>query len=335
MCLSNLKTVIARRCSKDKLYEYADRYGTRIAEVVLCYGVLWSVLGNDALPKLSDSTAENGTLVVSNLSNDSVIFYEKQRGLRRLLDVPYGHFFALFVLLITSSLFGFAAKLLYLPPLTGMLISGFTLRNVPRIDVASNIHPLWSSTIRNFCLVVVLIRGGLSLDAHQLKRLKLAVFLLAMIPCICEGAADGLVSTFLLPLPWKWGLMLGYVLAAISPAVVIPTMLHLQKRHYGVTKGITTLIVAAASVDVVTAVSLFGVFLGLVFSEGSLVLDIFRAPIQIILGLAYGVIFGLLLWILPSRRVSVQCHGYVVVQSRQCQMQESQPTSFCIPAGLH
>jgi hypothetical protein len=81
-------------------------------------------------------------------------------------------------------------------------------------------------------------------------------------------------------------------------------MLQLQRRHFGTEKGIPTLIVAAASVDVVTAVSLFGIFLGLVFSDGSLVLDIFRAPIQISVGLIFGAGFGFLLWIFPTRKVS-------------------------------
>lgn len=139
------------------------------------------------------------------------------------------------------------------------------------------------------------------MDAKQLKKLKLAVLVLGVIPCVLEGAIDGIVGTFYLRMPWQWALTLGYVIAAISPAIVVPTMLSLDNRGYGKKKGITTLTVAAASLDVVVSVSLFGVFLGLAFSAGNVVLDVFRAPIQILIGVAFGVLFGLVAWVLPSK----------------------------------
>jgi hypothetical protein len=197
---------------------------------------MWSILGYDAFPKefipirrLSNQTDDvsafedrNASLCAWNSSwflgsvygfndnmscNDSqLVASEDNQG---LLVIPDGHFFALFMLLVISALFGFFFKLLKLPPLTGMLIAGCILRNVPSVNFAADISRKWSSTIRNITLVVVLIRGGLSLNTQQLKRLKLAVFLLALLPCICEGAIDGGVATFFIPLPWKWGLMMG------------------------------------------------------------------------------------------------------------------------------
>ena len=126
-----------------------------------------------------------------------------------LLDVQQGHFFALAVLLIATGIGGYLVGLIHLPPLLGMLVAGFILANVPVINIAVDISPVWSASLRNVALVVILTRGGISLDARQLRRLKFAVPLLAFTPCLVEGAIDGLVAIFYLNMPWQWGLLLG------------------------------------------------------------------------------------------------------------------------------
>ena len=128
-----------------------------------------------------------------------------------LLDVREGHFFALAVLLVAAAIGGYLTGLLHLPPLLGMLLAGFLLANVPGISIAVDISNIWSASLRNIALVVILTRGGLSLDASQLRRLKFAVPLLAFTPCLVEGAIDGLVAIFYLQMPWQWGLLLGWV----------------------------------------------------------------------------------------------------------------------------
>ncbi len=126
-----------------------------------------------------------------------------------LLTFPTGHFFSFILLLVVSSAFGVMAKWIFLPPLIGMIIAGFILRNVPGIDFARDISGSWSSTARNIALVLVLTRGGLSMDIKQLKRLKMAVLLLAFLPCLLEGAIDGMMGTLWLKLPWQFGFTLG------------------------------------------------------------------------------------------------------------------------------
>lgn len=128
-----------------------------------------------------------------------------------LTYIPDGHFFALALLLIFSSICGYLAKLIFLPPLFGMIVAGIILRNVPYINFAKDIQPTWSSTIRNIALVIILIRGGLSMKLKDLKRLKHAVLILGAFPCILEGAVDGLIATYFLNMPWQWGFLLGYV----------------------------------------------------------------------------------------------------------------------------
>ena len=164
--------------------------------------VVVDVQGNDTVPIL---TMNNSTVSI----DAEAAFADNEDEITSLLQFPDGHIFGLAVLLIFASICGFIAKLIYFPPLFGMIIAGFLLRNVPHIDFAQDISPIWSSTIRNVALVIVLIRGGLSLNPEQLKRLKLAVLLLAFGPCVVEGAVDGIVGTFYLKLPWQWAFMLG------------------------------------------------------------------------------------------------------------------------------
>ena len=128
--------------------------------------------------------------------------------------LPGQNLFSLFILLVFASLAGFfVSKIPFVtfPPLLGMLIAGFLLRNVPGISVAKSINKQWSAHLRNVALVVILLRSGLGLDIKALKRLKCTVLRLAFCPCLVEALTVGIISHFLLGMPWLWALMLGYV----------------------------------------------------------------------------------------------------------------------------
>lgn len=140
-----------------------------------------------------------------NFTNDDL--FDVPAG-NSLLFFPSGHFFALVVLGIVSSLMGFLVKFCCLPPLVGMIIAGFMLRNLP-IVLIGQISPVWSSVIRNVALVIVLVRGGLALNFKKLNHLKIAFVMLAFIPCVLEGTLEGIIATFYLQLPWQWGFLLG------------------------------------------------------------------------------------------------------------------------------
>lgn len=93
------------------------------------------------------------------------------------------------------------------------------------------------------------------------------VLRLAFVPCLVETAVVGLASHFLMGLPWLWSFLLGFVLAAVSPAVVVPCLLEIQTLGYGVSKGVPTLVIAAASLDDVLAISGFSILLGIIFRQ--------------------------------------------------------------------
>nr|CAD7453669.1 unnamed protein product [Timema tahoe] len=189
------------------------------------------------------------------------------------LVAPRGPLFQMLFLFILAYLAGQFTSLCRLPPLLGMLVTGIALRNVGFFHMTGIFVDL-VSTLRNTAMVVILIKAGLGLDAGALRRLSLIVVRLAFIPCLAEAATVCLVSHFLLGYSWLWGLLLGFILGAVSPAVVVPSLLTLKEKGYGEDKGISTLVVAASSIDDIAAISGFGIVLSVIFSQGKIVNDI-------------------------------------------------------------
>ncbi len=202
---------------------------------------------------------------------------------------------ALGLLFAAASVGGLAARSSGLPPLLGMLLCGIVLRNLPG-DLLGDLPEDWSIALRLIALTVILLRAGLGLDLDALVGLRGSLVRLAFLPNLCEAITVAGVAWVVLDLPVIWGLLLGFVVAAVSPAVVVPSLLDLQHRGYGVAKGIPTMILAAATFDDVLAITGFGATLSLIFADdggtgvtGSLV----RAPVELALGLGVGVLAGL------------------------------------------
>ena len=143
-----------------------------------------------------------------------------------------------------------------------------------------------------------MLRAGLGLDLSKLRRLGLSVLRLAVLPCLAEALTVALLSAWWLSLPPAWAGMLGFVVAAVSPAVVVPGMLDLQARNYGTAKGVPTLVVAAASFDDVLAIAGFGICLALMISsEGESSSDsvawlVLKAPTELLSGVGGGIALG-------------------------------------------
>ncbi|CAG0885453.1 unnamed protein product [Darwinula stevensoni] len=224
-------------------------------------------------------------------------------GSEMLLD---GNLFKLYIVFFACLLGGWVMEIIRLPGLLGMLLVGILLGNLERQTgwMEHPLQPEWSGKIRGIALVVILIRAGLGLNPEQLRRLSLMVTRLAFVPCTIEAIAVACFSYFILELPWTWGFMLGFAFAAVSPAIVIPCMLRIQEEGYGVDKGIPTLLLAASSMDDVLAISAFVVFLGVTFSQGSIIKKIFMPFAEIIVGLLYGIILGVIFWFVPNHKDS-------------------------------
>ncbi|KAM9836396.1 sodium/hydrogen exchanger 9B2 [Aulostomus maculatus] len=242
---------------------------TKVCLFALLFGVVWSITGSECLPG--------------------------------------GNLFGIVILFICSVLGGKLVGMVQLPtlppfpPLLGMLLAGLVLRNVPYITDAVYINTHWSAALRNIALAIILTRAGLGLDPSALRRLKAVCVRLAVGPCVVEACIVAVVSHFLLGLAWVWGFILGFVLAAVSPAVVVPSMLLLQKEGYGVEKGIPTLLMAAGSFDDILAITGFSTCLGIAFSTGSTWMNILKGLLEVVGGIIAGLILGLFLCCFPSQ----------------------------------
>lgn len=214
--------------------------------------------------------------------------------------LPGGDYFALLVLGLIAFLAGRLTRLIKLPMLVGMMIVGFVLRNAPYINVANAIPEHWAGNIRNCALCLILLRAGLEVDSDVLKRRSIACSELIFIPFIVECVSAAVAAHFLFNMAWIWSFLLGFMLSAVSPAVVLPVMIKLQKKGIGSGNGIPTMVIAVAGIDDVLAVTGFEVVLGLIFATGSLAWNIAQGPVQIIIGIIYGILLGVITWYLPN-----------------------------------
>ncbi|XP_026159173.1 sodium/hydrogen exchanger 9B2 [Mastacembelus armatus] len=220
--------------------------------------------------------------------------------------LPGGNLFGITILFICAVIGGKLVALIHLPklppfpPLLGMLLMGFLLRNIPVVTEGVYIDFRWSASLRNIALAVILARAGLGLDPKALRKLKSVCIRVAVGPCMIEACTTALVSHFLMGLPWVWGFILGFVLGAVSPAVVVPSMLLLQKYGYGVEQGIPTLLMAAGSIDDILAITGFTTCLGMAFATGSPGYNLLRGVLEVAGGMVAGILLGFLIQYFPS-----------------------------------
>uniref|UniRef100_A0A1I8G048 Na_H_Exchanger domain-containing protein n=1 Tax=Macrostomum lignano TaxID=282301 RepID=A0A1I8G048_9PLAT len=277
-----------------------------VLSILVLYGLLFVIVGDHALPRrciaLNSTTAANATLATASFLNDSSATSAEQ--IEEQLQCSGGNFFGLFVLFVCSMTASSLSKKLNLPPLLGMLIVGCVLGNAPEINVARHISKEYFNKLRELALCTILLRAGLSLDPSTLRRLSATVFRLSFIPCLVESTVGAIAAFFILGFPWEWGFILGFVLGAVSPAVVVLGMLKLEYRGYGVEKGIPTLIIAASSMDDVLAITGFSLALGMASNDGdgSIAGALFRGPRDAFIGIVYGSALGALLWFIPDQK---------------------------------
>lgn len=220
---------------------------------------------------------------------------------------PGGNLFGIVVLFICAVIAGRLMGLIRLPklppfpPLLGMLLAGMLLRNIPVVTDAVKIDKEWSAALRTIALAVILARAGLGLDAGALKKLKGVCVRVALGPCLIEASTIAVASHFIMGLPWVWGFILGFVLGAVSPAVVVPSMLLLQKDGYGVEQGVPTLLMAAGSFDDIVAITGFTTCLGVAFASGSTWFNVLRGLLEVLGGMVAGILLGFFLQYFPSK----------------------------------
>jgi len=192
-------------------------------------------------------------------------------------------------------------RTLRFPGLVGMLLLGVVSGPFVLDWLAPDFLQI-SSDLRMMALIVILLRAGFELSREALSRVGLQTLLLSCIPGLCEGATVALLGPHFLPLTHLESAMLGFILAAVSPAVVVPLMIRFIEEHRGVRKGIPTMILGAASIDDVFAITFFSVFLGFYRGESvHLSRALIGIPVSILLAIGTGLLLGWMLYRLFDR----------------------------------
>lgn len=182
-------------------------------------------------------------------------------------------------------------KMCRLPALLGMMLTGVLLG--PNVfDLIDPSILAASAELREIALVVILIRAGLAMDLKDLRRVGRPAFLMSFVPATFELAAVVIFAPLLLGVSYLDAALLGAVLAAVSPAVVVPRMLKLMGTGYGRDKSIPQLILAGASVDDIYVIVLFASFTGMYQGQSFDFLSLLRVPISVVSGLILGTLTG-------------------------------------------
>lgn len=197
------------------------------------------------------------------------------------------------ILLVGMSV-GWICKKMKLPSLLGMLVTGIVLGPYMLNLLDDSILGI-SAELRKIALIIILTRAGLGLDLSGLKKIGRPAVLMCFVPASLELLGILLIAPKLLGISMLEAAILGAVLAAVSPAVVVPRMVKLMEEGYGVREGIPQLILAGASVDDVYVIVLFSTFLGMMQGESASVIHFINIPISIFLGVGIGFLIGVIL----------------------------------------
>lgn len=198
------------------------------------------------------------------------------------------------LILILGMFMGWICQKIKLPSLLGMLITGIVLGPYVLNLLDDSILGI-SAELRKIALIIILTRAGLGLDLSGLKKIGRPAVLMCFVPASFELTGMILLAPKLMGLTVLEAAIMGAVLAAVSPAVVVPRMVKLMDEGYGVNEGIPQLILAGASVDDVYVIVLFSTFVGMMQGEGASILKFVNIPISIFLGIAIGLLIGVLL----------------------------------------
>ena len=191
---------------------------------------------------------------------------------------------------------GAICQKLKLPRIIGMLITGIILGPYVLDFLDPSILSI-SSDLRKMALIIILIKAGLSLDLNDLKKVGRPAVMMSFVPASCEILAYIVFAPCLLGVNRTEAALMGAVLSAVSPAVVVPRMVQLIENKYGTQKAIPQMILAGASCDDIFVIVLFTTFLGMVQGGHASLMDFVNIPISILLGVLLGALTGYLLYL--------------------------------------
>jgi NhaP-type Na+/H+ or K+/H+ antiporter len=199
------------------------------------------------------------------------------------------------IILLGGWLFARLFERMRLPGVLGMVFFGI-LCSIGIKDRTPAL--LWEIApfLKSLALIVILLRAGLGISRENLQRAGKAAFFMTFVPCLCEGLALTLTFHWLFSFSWAVSGLTAFMLAAVSPAVIVPTMLELKEKGYGQNNQVPTIVLAGASADDVIAITIFSAFLGLATSQGIQPARLLAGiPLSILIGIAAGAALGFVL----------------------------------------
>lgn len=198
-----------------------------------------------------------------------------------------------FIFLVGLSLAA-VCQALKLPRIIGMLVTGILLGPYV-LDLLDPSILSISSELRQIALIIILLKAGLSLNLSDLKKVGRPAIMMSCVPATFEILAYFLLAPYFLGITRLEAAVMGAVMGAVSPAVVVPRMVQLMEGNYGTSKSIPQLILAGASCDDIYVIVLFSTFSTMVQGGNAHIQDFINIPISIVLGVALGAVFGCLL----------------------------------------
>lgn len=183
---------------------------------------------------------------------------------------------------------------LHLPSLVGMIATGIILGPYALNLLDDSILTI-SPDLREIALVIILFRAGLSLDTEDLKTIGLPAVLMSFVPALFEIAAIVLIAPLLFEISRVDAAVMGAVVAAVSPAVIVPSMLRIMEKGYGRQRRVPQLILAGASLDDIFVIVLFSSFLTLAMGGKLSAASFLEIPLAIGAGIVIGLLAGWLL----------------------------------------
>ena len=198
------------------------------------------------------------------------------------------------LILLVGMFTGWICKQLRLPSLLGMIITGILLGPHIFNMIDESILNI-SSDLRRIALIIILTRAGLSLDLNDLKKVGRPAILMCFVPACFEMIGMVILAPRLLGVSVLDAAIMGAVVGAVSPAVIVPKMLKLMEEKYGTQQGIPQLILAGASVDDVFVIVMFSAFAGLAQGGNVSPMSFVKIPVSIVVGIFVGMIFGIVL----------------------------------------
>ena len=200
---------------------------------------------------------------------------------------------SLCVIMLSGLLLGWICKKIRFPSLFGMIIAGIIIGPYALNLIDQSVLDV-SSDIRRIALIVILIRAGLKLDLSDLKKVGRPAVLMCFVPACCEIVGMVVLAPILLNISFLDAAIMGAVIGAVSPAVIVPRMIKLIDEGYGTDKGIPQMILAGASVDDVFVIVMFTTFTGLAQGGEVSILRFLNIPVSIFTGIIVGLIAGFL-----------------------------------------